>query len=352
MSWGKRLGWIGAVAVGTFVVLGVSGYFVVRSPAFSSYLRAQIEKQASEATGSEVRIHGLELRLSTLTAEIYGITTRGSEPASAPPLAQADQLTIRLKVVSLLRRKFDLEEIVLRHPVVSLRMRKDGSTNLPTPPQSNHTSNGPFDLGIRHVLLEHGEIYYNDVKTPLNAELHDVVMEINSDPTATGYNGRLSYRNGSIQYGQMHAFQHSLNATFNANPREFTLKPLILSVQSSTVQLVARLQNYPEPSVSGSYKATLRLQDIRPVLSSATLPTGEVTLEGSLSYQHQTDQPVIRRVALEGHLSSKELAVHTTDVRTTIRGVRGEFQLADGNLDVRRLEAEVLGGQLAAATTV
>lgn len=354
MPWKTKLRWIGIAAVGSTMVLGLAAYIAMRSAAFRSYLITQIEKQASEATGSHVRIQRLELYPSTLTVEIYGITARGSEPASATPLAQADQLTIRLKVVSLLRRQVDLKEIVLRHPVLYVLVRNDGTTNLPTPPKSNaSTSNHPFDLGIKHVLLENGEIYYNDVKTPLNAELHDVGIEVEGgELTAAGYDGKLSYRNGRIQYGQMRPFPHSLDARFNVSPSEFTLKPSLLSVQSSALQIEGRLQNYTEPLVSASYKATLRMEDIRSILSYTTLPTGEVSLEGSLRYQRRADQSAVRGVVLEGHLSSRELAVHTADVRTFVRNVHGEFRLADGNLDVRRLDAEVLGGRLAATASV
>ena len=160
------------------------------SPRFHGYLLAQIEKQASEATGAEVRVQNFALHLSQLAADAYGITVRGNEPTSARPLVQADQLRIRLKIVSLLRKKIDLNEIILRHPVVNLLVRKDGTTNLPTPPKSNKdTSSNLFDLGIQHVLLEHGEIYYNDVKTPLDAELHDLQVEIKAQLIGKGYDG-------------------------------------------------------------------------------------------------------------------------------------------------------------------
>src|SRR6266498_5126750 len=167
MAWKRKLGWIGIGLVAIMLILGIAGYVVLRSQGFHSYVLAKIQQQASEATGGQVRIQNFALHLSTLGADAYGISIRGGEPTSAMPLVQADQLMIRLKIVSLLHKKVDLSEIVLRHPVVNLQVRKDGTTNLPTPPKSNSNTTNLFDLGIRHVLLEHGEVYYNDVKTPL-----------------------------------------------------------------------------------------------------------------------------------------------------------------------------------------
>ena len=34
-----------------------------------------------------------------------------------------------------------------------------------------------FDLGIRHLLLERGEIYYNNRKSELSADLHDLMLQ-------------------------------------------------------------------------------------------------------------------------------------------------------------------------------
>jgi len=107
------------------------------------------------------------------------------------------------------------------------------------------------------VLLEDGEIYYNDVKTPLQAELHDLHVEIKAQLIGKGYDGNLSYRNGRVLYGNTKPLPHDLTASFNATPSEFTLKPLLLTVASSAIELQGQVQNYSQPLASGSYKVTL-----------------------------------------------------------------------------------------------
>lgn len=353
MAWKRKLGWIAVVLVTSIAVIGVAGYLVLRSPRFHEYLLAQIEQQASEATRAEVRVQNFALHFSRLTADAYGITVRGNQPASARPLVQADQLRIRLKIVSLLRKKVDLREIVLRHPVVNLQVRKDGTTNLPTTPKSNsNSSTNPFDLGIQHVLLEDGEIYYNDVKTPLQAELHDLQVEIKAQSIGKGYDGKISYRNGRVLYGNMKPLPHDLTASFNATPSEFTLKPLLLTVASSTMELQGQVQNYSQPLASGSYKVTLHPQDARSALRNTSIPAGEVTLTGSIRYQQQENVPVIRALDLDGRLKGRELAVSTADLNAVVRNVRGEFKLTNGNLDVHGLEADLLGGHVTASATM
>src|SRR6267154_2654445 len=353
MTWQRRLGWLAVVIVTSIAVIGVAGYLIVNSPRFHRYLLAQIEKQASEATGAEVRVQNFALHLSQLAADAYGITVRGNQPSSARPLVQAYQLRIRLKIVSLLRKKIDLSEIILRHPVVNLQVRKDGTTNLPTSPKSNKdTSSNLFDLGIQHVLLEHGEIYYNDVKTPLDAELHDLEVEIKAQLVGRGYDGKLSYRNGRVLYGNMKPLPHDLTAAFNATPSEFTLKPLLLTVASSTLELQGQVQNYSQPSASGSYKVTFHAHDARSALRNTSIPAGEVTLTGSIRYQQQENVPVIHALDLDGRLNGRELTVSTADVNAVVRNIRGELKLANGNLDVHGVEADLLGGHVTASATM
>src|ERR1700730_4686578 len=353
MKWKRKLGWI-AIGLGTLVVaFGIAGYVLLHSQRFHDYVLAKIQQHASASTGAQVQIQNFALHLSKLGADAYGITIRGSEPTSALPLVHADQFMIRLKIVSLLRKKVDLNEIVLRHPVMNLMVGKDGTTNLPTPPKSNsNTSTSPFDLGIQHVLIERGEIYYNDIKTPLDAELHDLQLEIKSELLRKGYDGRLSYREGRVQYADMKPLRHDLTASFSATPAEFTLKPLVLTIASSTIQLEGNVQNYTNPLANGLYKITIHPQDFRPVLQNPSVPTGELTLAGSLRYQYEASTPMLRAVVLDGRLNSRELTINSPDFRTVIHDVRGEFKLANGNLDARGFEATLLGGHLIASATM
>jgi translocation and assembly module TamB len=293
MTWKRKLGRIGKI-------LSVAGYAVLHSQRFHSYVLAKIQQQASEATGAQVRIRDVAVHLSTLGADAYGITIHGSEPTSAPPLAQADQLRIRLKIVSLLRKKVDLNEIVLRHPVVNLLVSKDGTTNLPTPPKSDsNNSTSPFNLGIQRVLLEKGEIYYNDVKTPLDAELHSLQLDLKSEFLRKGYDGNLSYRDGRFRHRDLRPLPHDLTASFQATPSEFKLKSLLLTVRSSTIQLEGSVRNYSNPSVSGSYDIKIHPQDFGPALKNPAIPTGEIRLAGSLQYQDTADAPPLSDLVLD-----------------------------------------------------
>src|SRR5215469_13005328 len=326
MTWKRIVGWIGFCILALIVMVAVGGYFTQRSNWFHRVLISKIEQQASARTGAQVRMQSLALHLSSLSADVYGITVRGKEPESAPPLAEADAFTVQLKIVSLVHKKIDLSEIILRHPRVHLLVRKDSTTNLPTPPQSNTSSStNPFDLGIQHVLVTNGEIYYNDLKTPIDAELDDLRLEVQSRLLGKIYDGTLSYRDGRLQYGGTRPLPHDLNANFTATHAEFELKPLVLNVASSRIELQARVQGYSHPEVNGHYRFTIHPQDFRAALNSRSLPNGEIGLEGSLHYQYQAYAPLNRSVSHDGKEHRREVLVEDAQLQTSVGIVDGQF---------------------------
>ena len=194
MSWQRKLGWTAIILVSFLVVIGLAGILVLRSTGFHKWVLAKIKQTASESIGGRVEIESYTFSFSTLTANAYGITVHGTETQSAKPLLQADQLQITLKIVSLRYKRVDLKEIIVRHPVVNLLARKDGTLNLPHAPQKSNSSTSIWDLGIQHVLVSNGEVSYNDVKTPLDADLHDLQFEVSSQGWTHNDGGTLSYR--------------------------------------------------------------------------------------------------------------------------------------------------------------
>jgi translocation and assembly module TamB len=352
MSWKTKLGWTALIIVCVVVIVGITGVLVLRSRGFHRWVLAKIEQTASDSIGGRVEIQNYTFSFSRLTADAYGITVHGTETKTAKPLLQADQLQITLKVVSLLHKKVDLKEIIVRHPVVNLLARKDGTTNLPHAPQKSNSSTSIWDLGIQHVLLSNGEVYYNDVKTPLDADLHDLQFEVRSQGWTRNYRGSLSYRDGHLQYGTFKPLPHDLNARFTANPSQFNLQPLVLRLASSTLQLDGHVQNYSNPLAAGHYKITMYPQDFRAALQNPDIPTGEITLAGSLRYQYEAKQPLLRTLIMDGQLNSRELAVNTPDLRTVVRNLAGKFRLANGNLAAKGFVADVFGGHLMADATM
>ncbi len=354
MSARKIIGWV-FVGIGVLLlIVVVGGYFTLKSGAFHRYVIAKIEQTANESTGATLSLQKLDISVPKLSATAYGIVVHGSEGSNTAPLLSVDQLSLTLKIVSLLHRRIDLSQILIQHPVVHLIAYDNGQTNLPHPsaPKKQSKPVNVFDLGIQHFLLANGEIYYNQEKTPINADLHDLRTEVGYSGIQSRYKGSMSYRDGRLQVGKARPLAHDLNANFTATPSQFELKPAVLQVANSTVRIQATVNDYSNPAMDGSYQILLHTPDFESLMAGSPVPVGDVSLSGSLTYRSQPNRPFLRDVVLHGDLDSKELSVVTPQVRTAIRALHARYDLADGNLNAKDIAADLLGGHLSAALTM
>jgi translocation and assembly module TamB len=255
-----------------------------------------------------------------------------------------DHLAVGVQIESRLRQKWYLSDIVINHPVARVLVDENGNTNLPKSKSDQSTS--VFDLGIRHVMLGQGEVYYNDRKSVLDADLHDVEFQSSFDAAKKQYSGGLSYKNGQIHLQDLNPMVHSLEAEFDATPDTFNLKRSTLTSGASQVSLTATLNDYVHPKVTGTYQAELDTGELRQILKDATLPVGVVKLNGSGQFQSDPDKTVLETLRLDGNMATGALQIHTTTINTQVRDISAQYSLLKGDVDVRNLHARVLGGTL------
>lgn len=346
MKWKRTIGWALAGLLTLLLIVAVGGYFYVRSSSFRQYALHKIVERADLATGGRAQIGGLDFNLSTLTAHLYNITLRGTEGPGQPPLLQADKLTVRTEILSVLHRQVALRELLIDRPVVHFQVSHEGKNNLPTAPANpsgSHTS--VFDLGVEHVQLTRGEMNYNDRKTPLEADLYDFGTDIHFASLSRRYEGDLSYKNGHVRYAQYAPLSHNLNLKFKASPQRFSLDSAILKIGSSAATLHAEVSDYSNPIADGEYQIRIHTQDFA-AISPAAAPAGDVSFTGKLHYHAVGSEPLLRNISINGRLASEVLAAAASGRRAEVRRLQGTYQLAGGNLEVKDVAMESLGGRI------
>ena len=348
MNWKRIIGWTAGIILLLVVFVFVGGFFLLRSQGFHRYVIAKIVQKTGETTGGRVEIQNFDVHLSALRANVYGVVIHGTEPAGQKPLIQLDKLSVGLKILSVLQHKVNLNELVLEHPVINLLVSSDGKNNIPQSqaPKSNNQTN-IFDLAVGHVLLNRGEIYYNDRAHAMDADLHDLRTEINFDFLPKRYRGAISYHDGRVKYGQLAPLPHMLEAQFSASPSELSLNPAVFTIGGSRLSVQAQVGNYSNPDVNGSYHFLIHTQDFAG-LSQAASTAGDLVLAGNIHYASKENQPFLRSVSVDGSLNSNALLIASTSGRIDLRALRGKYQLKNGDLKARDVAVNLFGGQLAA----
>lgn len=352
-KWKKIVGWTTVTIGALLLLIVVAAIVILKNPAFHRYVIAKVEQTAEQSTGARVEIQNLQIHIKTLTADVYGLTVHGSEPADAKPLLQVPHITIGLKILSVLHHQVNLSELLIDHPVVNLAVDANGHSNLPQPPpsQTNSGSTNIFNLAIGHVLLTDGVIDAADRQIPLNANLSGLRTQIGFSHLHQAYSGTISYQNGLIQYEHLRPLPHSLEASLSVDPSELNLKQLRLKLGGSQLQIEASVRNYSStPIAQGHYKLVLHTQDFSG-LSSANA-SGDVMLTGDLGYRDVAGQSALKNATLTGEIASSGLAVSSPQAVVKIQKIAGKYQLGGGNFKAEGVTLNLLAGRLTANGTV
>jgi len=351
--WERLVLWTAGILLAFIVVVGPAVIVLLRSASFHNYLLKTVQEKSSASLNTRVQLQNFVLHPSILGLDLYGLTVDGTGPGAGRPLLQIDHLGFEVRVISFLHRQWNLANVQINHPVLHLVISASGENNLPNPQSSTSSNTDIVDLAIRHIVLERGEIYYNDRKSALDAELHDLQFQSNYDATRGGRHvGGLSYREGLLHYDTYSPVDHDLQAQFELRRNGLTLSNVILKSGQSQVLMQASLEDYVNPKVESKYEVTLETADVRRLLNDSTLPSGQIVVNGTANYSNVPGRALVDTISLEGTINSTVLRVHTPNLRTDIRDLAAQYNLVNGNAEVRNLRARLLGGSLAGAANV
>jgi len=351
--WTPFIRWAAGILLALIVITGLAAVILLRSTSFHNYVLRTVEQNASASLNTRVQLQNFSLRPSILGLDLYGLTVYGIGPGAGEPLLQIDHVGMTVRIISLLRRQWNLANVTINHPVVHLIINSSSEDNLPTFQRSTNSNTNIIDLAIGHILLDRGEIYYNDRKSALDAELHDLQFQSNYEAAVGGrYVGKFSYREGWLHYDRYSPADHDLQAEFELRRTGVTLSNVTLKSGQSQILLNATLEDYINPKVESKYVIMLATGDIRHLLNDSTLPLGVVVVNGTAHYTSVPGRALLDTISLEGTVDSAILRIHTPTLRTDIRNLGAQYSLANGNAEVRNLRARLLGGELTAAATV
>jgi translocation and assembly module TamB len=353
--WKKVIAWTAGVVLFLIIAAVITVYVLLHSNSFHQYVLKKAEQQAMAALGSQVHARDFALHFHGISPslDLYDVVVNGANPYPTPPLLTVDHLHLGIRVVSVLSKTWYMDDVTINHPVVRLFIDAHGIDNLPQTKSSNQKSNtNIFDLGVRHALLDNGEVYYNNKKSVMNADLHDLDFQSAFDNSQRRYSGTLSYKDGHLNLENFNPIPHDLNAQFDLTPQQFKLTNATLRSGNSQFILNATVTDLANPHVNATYQAALDAGQFRKIMKNASLPIGVLRADGSLEYQAKPNTPMLAVVVLDGGLSSRALEIVTPTMHTDIRDLGARYTVRQGNLEVKNISARLLGGALTGNMTM
>ena len=362
MATGKVIRNVGIGVLAIFAGLLVCVVVGTYTGAFNALLRAELSRQ-SQRYGVQLEMGTAKLRMLPLSVDLNDVSVRAtSAPAVAPPLLRANRVLIGVRLLPLLRHRLELTRLDIDQPLVRIRIDERNRSNFAfastQPPTTKNSGPGPiFDLEIQNCAIRSGEVYYNDAQVPLDAELHDLKLTAGYSLLGGEYKGALSYDRGRLSEPGLGPIDHDLQMEFTASPSALSISSLTVRSHSSEARFNGRMTDYANPVVEAAYHANVLTQELAAILKEPALPSGRVSLDGTLHYSagHQPGPPqsFLAALTVEGQARSDRLSVSRTAIETgrglNIDSVVAAYELKGGGLRVRRLGARVLGGALQAA---
>ncbi len=334
--------------------LVISAVLLVKhSPSVRRTILAKAERYAGELTGTQFAIRDFRFALSSSTVELEGIVARRTGAQSAPPLLQIERLTADIKFDSVLKGQWHLQNLAIHHPIVHISMDGKSTEKLPQPQNDTGASIAKiFDLAVRKCQIDNGEIYFNDTKSRLEAELENLQLKAELDNAAQRYHGTLSYSPGTIHYAGYAPVAHNLDAKFVLTPASLTVDNLAVTVGPSRIVANGTVKDFTSPALDAAYEAQLSTGDLARILKNTTLPEGMVHLTGSLTYKSRSQGSLLKDAHLSGNVSSPSLRIKMQGVRTEVRDLSAKYKLDNGNLEIQNIRARALGGSANATLTI
>lgn len=368
--------------VALLVVLVVAGLIVLRSAWFHDYVRDKMVAAIEKATGGRTEIGGYAFDWRSLTAQVNGFVLHGTE-TDAPPLFQAQTITARLKIISLLEKKIDLEAVDVKQPRIRLIVHDDGSTNIPSPKLARPARKGTLetivDLAVKQFSIEKGLLLLREEKTPFDIRGENLRLNLGySLLPEPRYAGEVRMEPLYFALGKRHPTPIAMDVNVAIDRSRIHFESKRLALEKSSVQVEGDVTNLPHAEVRFRYRASADLEEIQRMLELDLKPRGSAQASGTAFYAGA------KNFRFEGDLHTSRLSVdlgafHVRDTSTVstmlldperlrldrlrlstsvnppsapqgkmlrVEGEVGEAELglASQDLDLRRVRLATLGG--------
>ena len=307
-------------------------------------LRRIVIRQLEQRTGARVEMGGFHLHIWLLRAEIDDLTLHGLEDASMPPLFHAARIDVRIRVISILGRKFALDEMIVDRPQVAVKFDKNGHSNLPTP--RIHAGDRPwretlFQLQIGRIVLRDGSAMINDRHVPLamQGQNFEFSLQFDSQAGAGSYVGSLQWKQVEIAARRDEPFRFDISTKFTLHRDAFELDELVCKLPHSELNLRAELPSFDRSDWIFRYRGRLSLTDVRRILRAHETPDGIADFSGVARYASG-------EWTGSGHYDGHDIRLPYVWFHAGGMHTWGDYEVARRQLVVPQLSVRALGGSM------
>jgi translocation and assembly module TamB len=317
---------------------------ILSSGAADNDIRRTIVEQIQKLTSGSAELGAFHFNPWRLRVTLSNFTIHGHEPAGTPPFFHADQLVVGLRIDSVWGRKVSVGDVELSHPVVHVRVEQDGSINVPIKrraPQAKPLRQRIFEVVVRRLRLEDGEMLFNDVRVPLVAEggrfeFSVDYAELDAKPM---YLGQFRWQKMELVAQRYLPFNSDLSVRFALEPNAFSITQLLWQSPHTNIDAQLSNINLTRANWTFRYRGHFDFEDIRTILRKPNSPLGHVDFSGD---GHFADG----KLAIAGKYAAADIDMPYDWFHSSGISCRGSYKADRLSLEVPDFSVQALGGAI------
>jgi hypothetical protein len=333
---------LGAVVV--ILAVPLIGMLILSSGATDDYIRRNIIEQIEKLTDGKTELRAFHFNPWRLRVVLSDFTIHGREPAGTPPFFHADRLEVGVRIDSFLGRQVSVGAVEISRPAVHVRVERDGSINVPITPrptQAKPLRQRIFDVAVRRLRLENGEMLFNDVRVPLVAEggrfqFSVDYAELDAKPM---YLGQFHWEKMNLVAKRYLPFDSDVTVRFTLEPNSFSVTQLLWQAPHTSIDAQFSNSNFAHPDWAFRYRGHLDFEDLRAILRKPSSPTGHVDFSGDGHFANN-------RLAVTGAYSAANIDMPYDWFHSGGISSRGNYRADRDSLEIPNFSAQALGGRL------
>jgi translocation and assembly module TamB len=356
----RRRIWLRVLAVVAVLILMAAGGIVwyASTPQFENLVREKLIATLEQSTGGRVELNTFRWSVRHLAFEADSLTIHGLEAANEVPYAHADRVYVRVKILSFIRPKIDLNYLEADHPVFHLIVYPDGSTNQPLPKSvssGKSVKDSIFDLKVGRTEIKNGVALINQRAIPFDLAANDVGVVVTYSAPYDHYVATLHAADVTAQRGKGPPLQSKLDITAEMGRNMLNIPQLLLQTGPSVLKATASVQDFTNPHWSLTAQGKVDVREVMALAPVEGVDRGVVDLD--LKGQGtQTQFALDGRAKVAGaayHIDAVHIvgvdvdtALHATEEDLVFSGVRAHIGRG-GDVEAEMRVAHWLGAAIA-----
>ena len=335
----RKIALIGA-GVGAVLVLALvaAALLALSSGWFAEQVRARIVAEVERASGGRSELGGFSFDWKRMRAEVRDFVLHGTEEAGKPPLFRAARIAAGLKIVSLWRKKVDIEYAEVERPQLYLIVYPNGRTNIPAPKtarRGKRVLERVVDLAVRRFEARNGMFEVEGRrKTPFDFAGRNLEAKLDYSLDGPRYQGRVAMDPLDVRWGRYGPVPVKADFELGVLANRIEVARGKLNTGATEVDVSGAITDVYDWTGVLRYQARGKLEDVARIFDVPGLKSGEASGEGEVRFNRG-----LANYRITGVVDARNAAFRQGGVRLRGFRVRGSV-----DADPRRVEVRDIRG--------